>query len=157
MRAQEFVNEKINPRTLRTGFQRRKEILDGRFYILAYGKDGKYSGKLEVKVYTNEDQPKEVAFAIFGLKERIEDKEPYLRVAMINVSTNYRRLGIAKEIYQFVNDLGNDIMPSENQTDDGQAMWKYLQGKVRQPTPVASTRPVKKPGYLQRILGLARF
>lgn len=157
MRAHEFVTEDVNYRTIRSGFIKRKNILGDKFYIEARGKDSRFGGKLEIHVYTIDDQPKEVAFAIFGLRERVEDKEPYLRVAMITVSSDYRRLGIAKEIYQFVNELGNDIMPSENQTDDGQAMWKYLQGKVRQPNPVASTRPVKKPGYLQRILGLAKF
>lgn len=151
MRAREFTSEKINPQSMKTGFKERRDILDGKFYLIATGKDTRYGGSLDIHAYTNTDKPEEVGFVGFSVRERAEDNEPYLKAGMVAISPRFRKLGIAREMYMFANDIGNDIMPSTNQTDDGKAMWKGLQKYVRQPEPVKPKRPEKKPGFFDKI------
>lgn len=42
----------------------------------------------------------------------------------VGVIPEARRKGLAKEMYKFVSELGNDIIPSKTQLDDGKAMWQ---------------------------------
>lgn len=151
MRAKEFTSEKINPDSLKSGFKQERDILNGQFRIVATGSDNQYGGALTITVFTNTDKPEEVGYAGFSVRERREDNEPHLRAGMIAISPRFRKLGIAKEIYKFANDIGNDIMPSTNQTDDGKAMWAGLQKHVRQPAPAKAKEPVGKPGFFDRI------
>jgi hypothetical protein len=152
MRAAEFTVEKINPDTLKSGFTQERDILNDQFRLVATGKDN----TLTVQVYTKSDSPEEVGYAGFGVRERREDNEPYLRAGMIAISPRFRKLGIAKEIYKFANDIGNDIMPSTNQTDDGKAMWQGLSKHIRQPDPVKTPEPKEKPSFFNRIKKLAK-
>ena len=155
MRAKEFTSEKINPDTLKSGFKQEREILSGQYRMVATGDDG-HGGALVITVFTNFGKPEEVGYAGFSVRERSEDKEPYLRAGMVAISPRFRKLGIAKEIYKFANDIGNDIMPSTNQTDDGKAMWSGLQKHIRQPEPVKAKEPEAKPGFFDRIKKFAK-
>jgi GNAT superfamily N-acetyltransferase len=156
MRATEFTSEKINPDSLKSGFKQERDILNGQYRMVAAGSDNRYGGSLTITVFTIADKPEEVGYAGFSVRERREDNEPHLRAGMIAISPRFRKLGIAKEIYKFANDIGNDIMPSTNQTDDGKAMWGGLQKHIRQPEPVKTTEPEAKPGFFDRIKKFAK-
>lgn len=156
MRATEFTSEKINPDSLKSGFKQERDILNGQYRMVAAGSDNRYGGSLTITVFTIADKPEEVGYAGFSVRERREDNEPHLRAGMIAISPRFRKLGIAKEIYKFANDIGNDIMPSTNQTDDGKAMWGGLQKHIRQPEPVKTKEPEAKPGFFDRIKKFAK-
>ncbi|CAB4241825.1 hypothetical protein UFOVP71_363 [uncultured Caudovirales phage] len=48
-----------------------------------------------------------------------------VEAASIDVDERYRRQGIASLIYDYAEELGNDVEPSDKQTDDGQAFWSH--------------------------------
>ena len=50
------------------------------------------------------------------------------------VKPEYQRKGIARQMYIFAQELGNTIVRSAGQTDQGKALWdKGLQGVIQQP------------------------
>ena len=151
MRIGELIVEKVSSASLTPGFSQSREISDGEFKLEA---TSDVEGLLSIKVY--DKGGKEIGFASFSKRKRESDKEAYLRAGMITVISRYRKRGIAREIYKFVNDLGNDIMPSDNQTADGQNMWKGLAGQIRQPAepPVASKKA--QPSILSRVAQFAK-
>ena len=157
MRAREFTVEKINPDCLKSGFKHRQDILGGKFYLVAIGDDTEYGGSLTIQVFTNTEKPEEIGFAGFSKRERKEDNEPHLRAGMIAISPRFRKLGIATEIYKFVNNIGNDIMPSGNQTDDGRMMWQGLGKHIRQLEPVKVKEKEPKLSFFDKIKKLAHI
>ena len=52
-----------------------------------------------------------------------KDMGDTIEAIKIDVDDRYRRQGIATLIYDYAEELGNDIEPSDEQTDDGQAFW----------------------------------
>jgi putative chitinase len=152
-----FTSERINPDTMKSGFNQRKNILDDKFYLVATGNDSDYGGSLTIQVFTNEKPSEEIGYAGFSIRNRREDNEPHLRAGMITVLPRFRKMGIAKEIYKFVNELGNDIAPSTNQTADGQAMWKGLSKHIRQPDPIKVKQPEPKLGVFDKIKKFANI
>lgn len=145
MRAHEFVDEKIDPKTVSQGFTDRRVI--GDLLIVAEGDEPVYGDHkaraLRVRVLTNDKERRELAWADFLVRTRREDGEEYLESAYTYVNPSERGKGLAKLIYKYVNDLGNDIQPSGLQTDYGKGMWKGLSKTIKQPPPLP--KPVEQP------------
>jgi GNAT superfamily N-acetyltransferase len=155
MRAQEFTVEKVNPETTQTGFRDQQVVNQGQWVITAEGQTEHYgnftANVLHIRVLTNDEQRKELAWAKFLVRQRPEDGEKYLESTYTFVAPEHRGQGLAKTMYQYANSIGNDIRPSRLQTDLGRGMWQGLGKSVRQPTelPQQST-PAKKPGIWNR-------
>lgn len=128
------VNEKINPEILKKNFNKQKVIQTKKgpitlvattpatqeevfpqFYIKGYNSDGKQMAYLRLNIRDLEK------FGFFGPKKDI--KNAYLVAGNVSVYDEYQKLGIAREMYKFVQELGNDIKPSDTQTSAGKAMW----------------------------------
>lgn len=157
MRALEFVGEVVAPETTETGFHDQQLVNNGQWLIKATGDTRQYgdtkANVLHVQVFDNKSKD-ELAWVDFLVKTRREDNEQYLESVYTYVNPQHRGQGLAKLIYQYANSLGNDIQPSELQTDMGKGMWTGLNKSVRQlrpvPAPVQST-PAKKPSIWQRL------
>lgn len=116
MRAREFINEEINSDIYHPNFKHEVEMLGYR-YVATVAQQSGYGNELKVTVY---DGNKEIAHVEF-----IE--EPHDK-ALISANTwvddSYEGQGIATNMYAYAKMLGNDIMPSDNQTDAGERMWR---------------------------------
>lgn len=149
MRACEFLLEKVVQNTTISGFEDSKISNDGLYKIIGTGETKDYSGYkahvLHVKVLDN-DSNKQLAWADFLLKKRYEDNEEYLESVYTYINPDYRGKGLAKLMYKYVNDLGNDVQPSELQTKLGKNMWQGLSKTVKQlpKSPISSTKPIAK-------------
>ena len=114
MRAREFINEKINPDILNTHFHHEVEI-HGYRYVARTENNLYYDKVLRIKVFDGEERIAETYF-------HVDDDS--LVVGLTVVWPEYRKQNIATNMYAYAKMLGNDITPSNNQLDAGQAMWK---------------------------------
>lgn len=116
MRAKEFINEEVNPDIRHNEFKHELEI-HGLRYTAETDNNSGYGNQLIIKVY---DGNKEVANAEF-YEEPHDD-------ALISMNTwvleKYQGQNIATNMYAYAKMLGNDIMPSDTQTDAGGRMWQ---------------------------------
>ena len=91
---------------------------------------------------------------MFTVRRREEDNEPHLTSMSTSVEPEYRGRGLARMMYQYANELGNDIEPSRIQTQMGRDMWKGLSKHIRRspslPEPVIQ-KPEPKPSFWQRL------
>lgn len=135
------LEEYVDWETLSSDFVKEKRI--GNFLFKVKGGN---SGRLHVKVtdLNNPNKQSDAAFADFSIRTN-EEGEDYLRAYYTFVDRDYRGKGLAKQMYLFVNEIGNDIKPSEIQTDLGKQMWKGLSKVVRQPGGKPVSVPVEKP------------
>ncbi len=58
-----------------------------------------------------------------GIFSRFKKLNPYLLAGNLRVDDEFQRKGIATAMYKFVKSLGNDIKPSNIQTEKGKAFW----------------------------------
>lgn len=157
MRAEEFVNEKVAASTAETGFKHSELANNGAWTLSAEGDTRQYgthtANVIHIKV-TDTKTNDELAWVDFLVKTRKADGEQYLESVYTHVNPQYRGQGLAKLMYQYANSMGNDIQPSDLQTDLGKGMWKGLNRSVRQlPTLPAepNTASKVKPSVWQRI------
>jgi GNAT superfamily N-acetyltransferase len=55
------------------------------------------------------------------------------KAAMVHVPERYRRQGVGTAMYQYArNELGLDVVPSDSQTELGQAFWNKQQAQDQQ-------------------------
>jgi hypothetical protein len=110
------VDEEVNPDIRHSEFKHELEI-HGLRYTAETDNNSGYGNQLIIKVY---DGKKEVANAEFY-------EEPHDK-ALISMNTwvisNYQGQNIATNMYAYAKMLGNDIMPSDTQTDQGERMWR---------------------------------
>ena len=144
MRASEFVLEKIASNTTDADFRDKRIINNGKWILTAEGGNN----TLHLQVLDN-DTKEELAWTNLSVRKRPEDNEKYLVASFIRVNPKHRGKGLAKIMYQYANELGNDILPSTNQTDDGKGMWKGLEKHIRQPAPLPK-KPEVKPTFMNR-------
>lgn len=115
-RGEKRVWEDVNPDIYHSDFKHEVEIGDYRYTAETDNNSG-YGNQLIIKVY---DGNREIANAEF-----IE--EPHDK-ALISANTwvqeEYEGQGIATNMYAYAKMLGNDIIPSWNQTDAGERMWR---------------------------------
>ena len=116
MRANEFVDEEINPDVQQMGFHHKQKI--GDFF---------YTATTEVEPYHK--TPMLIIRALDG-KIVVGKAKFYithgdtLTAALTTVQPQYQQQGIASTMYAYAKMLGNDIEPSKNQLAMGKKMWK---------------------------------
>jgi predicted GNAT family acetyltransferase len=154
MRAQEFVKERVKPETAQTGFEHQQLLNNGEWLAKARGDTRDYSGQaanvLHIQILDAKTK-EELAWVDFLVKTRREDGEQYLESVYTHVKPSQRGRGLAKAMYQYANSLGNDIQPSQLQTDLGKGMWKGLDKSVRQLPKLPEPEPQPKPTIWQRL------
>lgn len=119
------LSEKVNDKIFFTNFDASKEILDGKYKLVAragyvrMGSPNKYKSHMfEIRVRTAKGT--EVGYANF------EQHEDHLEAESIKIEPAHRQKGIASEIYKFVRELGNDVQPSKLQTGMGKLLWSKI-------------------------------
>jgi hypothetical protein len=110
MRAYEFIKEELNHDTLQKGFSHSIEIGDYK-YMAGYSAPYRM---LHIHVYDGKRMIAKTDFNVYG---------DSLESAMTEVEEDYRGQGIATNMYAYAKMLGNDIVPSDYQLDDGEKMW----------------------------------
>ena len=120
------VNESINPQVFRRGFEKTKEILGGKYMLKAYHGVLPYSPTKKIHV---SDQFHIDAFTakgnkVGGVTYKITDNN--LEAVFVEVKPEYRRQGIAKEMYLFAKELGNEIIPSTMRIYNGNDFGKGI-------------------------------
>ena len=111
MRAQEFILEEVMPeleydRSLNYSEERNGITL--RAWI-------EEAGRLEISASIDGQEVGSVSFINFG---------DHLQASTAEVKPKYRRRGIARMMYDFAEELGNDLEPSHALTDPGKEFWR---------------------------------
>jgi len=111
MRAQEFILEETMPeleydRSLNYSEERNGITL--RAWI-------EEAGRLEISASIDGQEVGSVSFINFG---------DHLQASTAEVKPEYRRQGIARMMYDFAEELGNDLEPSHALTDPGKEFWR---------------------------------
>lgn len=111
----------INPEVFKEGFEKVKR-LTGDLRLVAKS-DG---DSLTVSVIKGDKRvQKEISGAVYEKTDRYnEPSKSDMSATMVGTKEGYRRRGLANEVYKFAAELGNDIIPSRVQTQQGKAMWK---------------------------------
>lgn len=75
---------------------------------------------------TNPAEPKVISHAKFGRDRywRPTSPEDNLKASWVHTVPEHQKKGIAQEMYKFVAELGNDIVPDDVQTPYGKKMWE---------------------------------
>ena len=119
------LNEKVNDKIFYTNFDASKDILDGKYKLVAragyvrMGSPNKYKSHMfEIRIRTAKGT--EIGYANF------EQHEDHLEAESIKIEPAHRQKGIASEVYKFVRELGNDVQPSKLQTGMGKLLWSKI-------------------------------
>ena len=74
-----------------------------------------------------------------------------LVAAGVYVDPAYQRKGVASSMYSFAKELGNDVIPSVDQSDDARAMWAGMQQKgVAENFADGKVKGKSRPGRVKR-------
>jgi GNAT superfamily N-acetyltransferase len=119
MRASEFITEEVNPDCFNPAFND-TQIFDGLTYRASMDKDHLGKKYFEVKVF--DDNFERVGLVKFKPYKNAKG-EYWLESLITAIHPDYRGKGIARNVYAYVRMLGNNIKPSNDQTDQGRAMW----------------------------------
>ena len=148
--AEEIIDEYINKDTINPDFTVEKEIQNG--YILKA--NGLESGKgIDIKVY----DPKSVFSnsPIGNATFKLNNDDKTLTSSLTTVHHKYQKQGIARAMYQFVHDLGNDIQASKVLLPGGQRMWDAFKSQgttfSNEPEPKPEVKPEVKKSFWQRL------
>ena len=113
MRATEFVSEVINPDTRHGKFSHELEI-DG----ITYRARNRGTSWLDVKAYTPEN------VVIGAAKFLLPKQDTHAMTSQwTKVAPQFKKQGIASNMYAYARMLGNSIKPSAFQLDAGRRMW----------------------------------
>ena len=165
MRANEFISDDYNSQTVKPGFKKEKWY-KGRYLMVAQARDpDKYDDQrvkgLIIKVF--DPKSTSIWFKSAGIASaRFIVTGDHMEVSAVQVATEYQRQGIASAMYNFARELGNDVLPSRNQTDQGKAFWSAGAGVGRAtpdepppPEPVvqqtSTSMPAKKKSFFSRL------
>ena len=116
------VDELINKKVFRQGFEQSKEILDGKYVLVAKHGYIPYTSKPTYESPQFRIEVKTKKGVVVGWVN-YENKDDNLEALDLFVHENHRRKGIASEMYKFARELGNDIRPSPKQTALGKKFW----------------------------------
>jgi len=117
-----MISDDYNPATVRPGFKKEKLYKD-RYLLRAEAvKMDKYDvGRRErglmIEVFDSKNPGDLIAYTKLLVSKL--DMIP----AATWVKPQYQRQGIASAMYNFARELGNDIIPSSDQTADAEAFW----------------------------------
>lgn len=125
------IDEYVNKDTVTPGFKKEKWIMGGKYKLVATARDRKNDKDAEgliIKVIDPEDtsvfRPGEVGSVRLIVKGDGSYDDKTLSASLLGVDDDHQRKGLASAMYQFARELGNDIMPSNAQTDMGKAFWQ---------------------------------
>jgi hypothetical protein len=131
LREEGVIDEYINKDTVTPGFKKEKWIMGGKYKLVATARDRKNDKDAEgliIKVIDPEDtsvfRPGEVGSVRLIVKGDGSYDDKTLSASLLGVDDDHQRKGLASAMYQFARELGNDIMPSNAQTDMGKAFWQ---------------------------------
>jgi hypothetical protein len=117
-----LLNELVNNSVFNRGFEKTKDILDGKITLVAKHGYLPYSSTKKINVSHQ--------FRIEALNGKqlvgwvnFERRGDDLEALDLVVNEPYRRKGIASQMYAFAKELGNSITPSSKQTALGKAFW----------------------------------
>jgi predicted GNAT family acetyltransferase len=110
MRIRELIQRDI---TNRKGFEQKKQI--GNLTYVAHSKGNR---DLSILVYDGENQIANALFRIHFDGDSLASDDTY-------VQKEYRKLGIANNMYNWAQELGNTIVPSHTLSRMGKAFWKH--------------------------------
>lgn len=171
MRAHEFITEAVNLATTKPGFSKEKWYR-GRYLLKAEARQSEEYEERPVKgliIKVFDPKTTSILLKSSGIAHaRFIVTGDHMVVSSVYVSSEYQRQGIASAMYNFARELGNDIMPSSGQTEQGKAFWATGAGVGRLtpdqppeletpalPAPVSATKP-SKPGFFKRLVGLKK-
>ena len=134
MRADDFINEKINDAIVDYNFYAEKfiELPEvGKLKLVAKNlqKDRPPQFKIDV-INSQGDKIGYFRFIVIDyepetrLKLFARKTDPYVIGGNVSVWREHQRKGIARAVYNWIRSMGNDIRPSPTQTDAGRAMWR---------------------------------
>jgi hypothetical protein len=134
------IRENVNPWIFHDNFKKEKwvELKGKKFKLVAQGVDDNGLKKLLVYAYPEDankfDMFDEAGRARF-LVTKPDRKNPgtwHLSSSFTHVSEKFRRMGVGSAMYNFAQELGNDVLGSDSQSDDAKAFWAARQGKPKQ-------------------------
>lgn len=156
LREEGVIDEYVNKDTVTPGFKKEKWIMGGKYKLVATARDRKNDKDAEgliIKVIDPEDtsvfRPGEVGSVRLIVKGDGSYDDKTLSASLLGVDDDHQRKGLASAMYQFARELGNDIMPSNSQTDMGKAFWQGGAGVGKDfpeelpPEPKAKQEPVE--------------
>jgi len=139
MRAEEFVSEKINPEFAQANFAITDTIMVpelGELTLNVRNISATYPPQFVIEVSTpSGDRVGYYRFVVIGdapkprsrflrWMQTQDQPEQYVIAGNSVTRDQYQRKGVARAVYKWVQDHGNDIRPSTAQTAAGQAMWQ---------------------------------
>lgn len=141
MRASDFLTEKINQEIVEPDFYAEKDIdIEGVGPLKLVAKNlkpGPYTPQFQVTVFLPDGQSiGHFRFLVMDYEEgsgfkflsKFKSKaDPYVIGANVRVWSEFQRKGIARAVYQWVQNMGNDLQPSTTQTDAGKSMWRSFE------------------------------
>lgn len=110
------ISEVINPDIHHSQFRHEVEI-GGLLYTAEADNESGYGTQLIIRVY---DGRKEIATAEF----MVDEDHNSLVSANTWVLPKYQAQGVATTMYSYAKQLGNDVVPSRIQSDQGERMWR---------------------------------
>ena len=120
----QFVSEKVDPKAFKPGYEKTKELPNGFTLTATPGtvnlgqKDSEF---FRIEVSKGKARVGWVNFMRFDDYDGKGDD--VLQAFDLHISKDYRRKGLATELYKFARELGNSIVPSTLQTSGGKAFW----------------------------------
>lgn len=119
----------VNPEIFTDGFEKVKDLSERGLKLIARFvpfERGSKEGYLIVEARNNKN--KRVAGATFEKsREGYGLEETDLSASNVGVIPEARGNRLSKEIYQFVAEMGNDIVPSQVRTAEGRQMWEKFE------------------------------
>jgi len=141
MKSHEFLTENINPQVFRRGFERSKEIMGGKYSLTATHDMLPYSPTKKI------NQSENFIITAYARKGKMQVGQVTFKVTddnleavFVTVKPEFRRQGIAKAMYLFAKELGNEIIPSSMRIYNGDDFGKgisdiYKGGNVSEAAP----------------------
>lgn len=124
MRLQELIIEKVNNNIFQPGYSSNKSILGGKYHLIADVINVGNPSEPALKISAVDEDLDTVGAAVFSMKRGLLYLTKHLEAFNIQIRPEVRGQGIAKEIYKYVQELGNTVKPSPVQTKMGKDMWK---------------------------------
>lgn len=130
----------FDPEVFREGFSKIKDLVERGLKLKATGQGE------SLKVEVMDSQGNRVGGALFEPTNKYDSpSEVDIASTATGVGEKFRKQGIAKEIYKFASELGNDVVPSKVRTKVGQQLWEGLEKQgVAQRTPAGQLKIGRK-------------
>lgn len=138
MRIKELLSEKVDPRIVdqQGGFEEERtyDATPGITYRAISNGSG------DLTIYAFADGKRVGTLPLTANSVDADTATVSVENGHVIVKPEYQRKGIARQMYIFAQELGNTIVRSPGQTDQGRALWdKGLQGVIQQPAALKKT------------------